>query len=191
MIRIRSLAFSFVTLLTLASCSTLVGNVKPVDQKSTDYGVIDLSKENPKVWKRLDDSALRPKDAQIGSNKQAFSSEITDLAFQSKRTSAIISLNSSCREGRESIGDLAPYMKELLLGMREVTEREETTRRIDGIEALQTIVAGTLAGEHTKIHAIVLSKEGCVYDLMYISRPERYPTHEGDFNRFVSSLKLR
>lgn len=191
MIRSALLALSFVTILTATSCSTLVGNVKPVDEKSTDYTVLDLAKEYPKVWTRLDDSALRPKDAQIGSNKQAFSSEITDLAFQSRRTSAIISLNSSCREGRDSIGDLGPYLKELLLGMRDVTEREESSRRVDGVDGLQSIVAGTMAGERTKIHAIVLAKQGCIYDLMYISRPERYPTHEGDFNRFVSSLKLR
>jgi hypothetical protein len=187
-IRIVSL---FVSILALNSCSTLVGNVKPVDEKSTDYGVLDLSKENPAVWSRLYHSELPPKDAQIGTNKKAFSSEITDVAYQSKKTAAIISLNSSCREGREMAQDLGPYLKELLLGMYEISEKTETTRQISGSEALESTVAGKMTGQSTKIHAIVLSKSDCIYDLMYISRPERFATHADDFNRFVSSLKLR
>ena len=111
--------------MTVTSCSTLVGNVKPVDQKSDDYGVLDLAQENPAVWRRLSEKQLQPKDAQIGTNKKAFSSEITDIAYQSLKTSAIISLNSSCREGRESISDLAPYLRELLLGITEVTEKND------------------------------------------------------------------
>jgi hypothetical protein len=165
--------------------------VKPIDQKSTDYGVLDLAKENPAVWKRLGYSDLRPKDAQIGTNKKAFSSEITDMAFQSKRTSAIISLNSSCREGRDSIEDLQPYLRELLLGITDVSERKENARQVSGLDALEELIAGKMAGEETKIRAIVLQKEGCLYDLMYISRPDRFAIHESDFNRFVSSLRLR
>lgn len=177
--------------LTLVGCSTLVGNVKPVDEKSTQYGVLNLETEAPGVWTKLSDAVLRPKDAQIGSSKKAFSSEIADVAYQSKRTAGIISLNSSCREGREGIPNLQPYLRELLLGMTGVTEREETKRKVSGIEALESTVAGSMAGEKTKIRAIVLEKGGCLYDLMYIARPERFSTHENDFNRFVSSLRLR
>ncbi len=187
---IRIVSF-FVSILALSSCSTLVGSVKPIDEKSTAYGVLDLSKESPSVWVRLTDAELRPKDAQIGTNKKAFSSEITDVAYQSKKTAAIISLNSSCREGRGSVEDLEPYLKELLLGMYEISERTETSRQLSGVDALESTVAGKMTGQSTKINAVVLSKNGCIYDLMYISRPERFATHEGDFNRFVSSLKLR
>ena len=187
---IRSVS-PFVILMALSSCSTLVGNVKPVDEKSTDYGVLDLSKENPTLWKRLDDAQLRPKDAQIGKNRQAFSSEITDMAYQSTKTSAIISLNSSCREGRDTITDLAPYLRELLLGITDVSEKTESAQQVSGSDALEETVAGKMAGSQTKIRALVLSKQGCVYDLMYISRPDRFTEHENDFNRFVSSLRLR
>jgi hypothetical protein len=177
-------------LLTFSACSTLVGSVKPVDEKSTAYGVANLAKDNPDVWVRLGDAELRPKDAQIGSDK-AFSSEITDVAYQSKRTSAIISLNSSCRDGRETIPDVAPYLRELLLGMTDVSERTENSREIAGADARESTVAGNMAGQATKIRALVLAKSGCIYDLMYISRPGLFPVHENDFNRFVSSLRLR
>lgn len=184
-------ASSLVIFVTLSSCSTLVGNVKPVDEKSTVYGILDLTLENPKVWSRLDDSQLRPKDSQVGSNKKAYSSEITDVAYQSLQTSGIISLNSSCRSGRKTAEDLSPYLHELLLGMTEVAERSENRRKVADTEAIESLIAGKMAGERTKIQAIVLAKDGCIYDLMYIARPERFSTHIDDFNRFVSSLRLR
>ncbi len=180
-----------VILLSLFSCSTIVGNVKPVDEKSEIYQVMDLSRENPAVWKKLEAAQLLPKDAQIGSNSDTYSSEVTDFAFQSLKTSAIISLNSSCRQGRNSPSDLKPYLRELLLGISEISEKSEKSTQLAGVPALEGKVAGKMAGESTKIHAFVLSKNSCVYDLMYISRPDRFSTHEGDFNRFVSSLRLR
>ena len=61
-----------VIFMTMSACSTLVGNVKPVDEKSRDYGILDLANENPAVWKKLSEGQLQPKDAQIGTNKQAF-----------------------------------------------------------------------------------------------------------------------
>ena len=38
---------------TLSGCGVLIGNVKPVDEKSEAYGVMDLSKESPE-WRKLD-----------------------------------------------------------------------------------------------------------------------------------------
>ncbi len=190
-IRTHSLRFAVVIFLSLCGCSTLVGSVKPRDEKSEDYGILDLSKASPEIWRRLDDSQLIPPDAQISQNTEAFSSEITDMAFQSKKTGAIISLNTSCREGRAQISDLRPFLNELLLGISDVTERTEVPTRLSGTPALEGKIAGNMGGQATKIRAIVLSKEECVYDLMYISRPNRFPVHEADFNRFISSLRLR
>ncbi len=187
---LRSL-FGIVTFLTLSSCSTLVGNIKPVDEKSDRYQIVDLAKEQPTLWRKLSAASLQPKDAQIGTNADAFSSEVTDFAFQSVKTAAIISLNSSCRKGRGAAAELTPYLNELLLGITDISEKTETTLEVAGVPAAQEIVAGRMAGESTKIQALVLAKNDCVYDLMYISRPDRFSTHEADFNRFVSSLRLR
>ncbi|MBC7387212.1 MAG: hypothetical protein H7301_13755 [Cryobacterium sp.] len=177
--------------LGFSGCSTLVGSVKPVDEKSEHYGVLDLAKEQPAVWKKLNDQQLQPRDAQIGTNKDAFSSEVTDFAFQSVKTAAIISLNSSCRKGRGRITELKPYLRELFLGMTDKSEQEQIETTVDNTPALERTVEGRMAGEETKIRAFVLSKTDCIYDLMYISRPNRFETHAADFNRFVSSLRLR
>lgn len=177
--------------LALFSCSTLVGTVKPVDEKSEHYGVLDLAKESPKIWKKLDAAQLIPKDAQIGANKDAFTSEVTDFAFQSQGNASIVSLNSSCRKGRGEVRDLMPFLRELFLGMTDFDEEEPKSIQIAGVPALGKTLDGRMAGERTKIKAFVLSKNDCVYDLMYISRPSQFPVHEADFNRFVSSLRLR
>lgn len=189
--RISPVNFLAAGVLALSACSTIVGNVKPVDEKSDHYVILDLARENPAVWMKLDDSQLQPKDAQIGTNKEAFSSEVTDFAFQAIKNSAIISLNSSCRKGRGVISDLTPYLRELFLGMSDKVEQEQKKTTAGGVPALERTVDGKMAGERTKIRAFVLSKNDCVFDLMYISRPERFETHEADFNRFVSSLRLR
>lgn len=182
---------SVVSFLTFASCSTLIGNVKPIDEKSDRYQIEDLSTRAPGVWKKLDTNQLISKDAKIGANIEAFSSEVTDVAFQSKKTAAIISLNSSCRKGRETIRDLDPYLKELFLGITDVSEEYQAVSQVAGVPAAEGVIAGKMAGEQTKIHALVLSRNQCVYDLMYISRPDHFSLHEADFNHFVSSLRLR
>jgi hypothetical protein len=165
--------------------------VKPVDEKSEKYSVLDLAEVAPQTWRKLDQAQLMSKDSDLGSNSEAFSSELTDVAYQSKVNSAIISLNSSCRKGRGAVQDLRPILRELLMGMSAVEERTETPTEISGLPALAGTIAGRMAGENTKIRALVVSKGECVYDLMYISRPDRFSTHEPDFNRFVSSVKLR
>ncbi len=186
-----SRSFLVAIFLTTSSCSTFVGNVKPIDEKSDDYGVLNLARDNSAAWRQLNDSQLMPPDARIGENSDVFSSEITDLAFQSKRTSAIVSLNSSCRQGRERITDLRPYLNELFLGISDVTERIDTPFRLSGANALEGRVTGKMAGQDTRIRAVVVASSDCIYDLMYISRPTQYSVHEGDFNRFISSLRLR
>ena len=174
-----------------SGCSTLVGSIAPVDEKSEKYGILNLAEENPKVWRELSEKQLQPRDAKIGTNSEAFSSEVTDFAYQSLVTSAIISLNSSCRKGRGPIPDLNPYLRELFLGMTDVKDEPAKKVTLSDMQGLERTVEGKMAGEETKIRAIVLSRNDCVFDLMYISRPNRFQTHEADFNRFVSSLRLR
>jgi hypothetical protein len=181
---------NFITflLLTLSSCSTLVGNVKPVDEKSKGYQIIEPSSA---AWTKLDPTSLVSDKAKFDPKSSAYSSEVTDISFQSKKTAAIISLNSSCREGRAEEKNLDLIARELLLGITDITLRTDQTLSIDNTPALQTTVQGKIAGSLTKIRTVVISKSGCIFDLMYVSSPERFKAHEEDFNRFVSSLRLR
>jgi len=169
------------------SCTTLVGTVKPVDQKDKAYDILDLSKD-PK-WKKLESSTFSSGD--LDASSEAFSSEAADEAYQRTDTGAVISLNSTCRKGKKEVQNLQPFLKELLLGFTHVVSKEDKSLSVAGHEALQRTIQGTISGEKTKIRAIVFARDQCVYDLIYIARPEKFTLHEEDFTAFVASLKLR
>ena len=104
-----------VLLLSQTGCSVFFGNVKPIAQKSTSYEVLDLSTNNPE-WEKIS-----KKEAEPG---------ISDLAFQSKKTKSIISLNSTCKtipEESEKKKNLRELTRELLLGF--VPSGQETPPR--------------------------------------------------------------
>ena len=188
--KLKTFTVNFLTLVTLlgfTSCSTLVGNVKPVDQKSRSYLVTELQGD---PWVKLDPASL-VSETKVDTKSDTYSSEITDLTFQSNKTAAIISLNSACRKGRKEEANLKLVTHELLLGITDVTLRADKETKIENTPALITTIQGNLGGQTTKIRTVVLSRGECTYDLMYVSSPDRFTIHEEDFNRFVSSLKLR
>ncbi len=170
-----------ILLANVSGCSVLVGNVKPVDQKSETYRALNLAEGNPD-WKKLE---LAPHD---GDPTRATDS--SDVAYQSTRTSSIISLNSVCRPGGnpDSLHDISRL---LFLGITDVSLKDEKDLQLEGVPALQTTVQGRLNGEQVRLRSVVLRKEVCVYDLMYVARPDRFASQEPDFNRFVASLRLK
>jgi hypothetical protein len=172
-----------------SGCSLFFGNVKPVEEKSESYGFLDLSKTNPD-WVRLDPKTSLEVDETSSPSPE---SEISDVVFQSKNAASIISLNSACKSYKTS-GETLPLKtltNELLLGISEVSYRDETPLTMEGSPALQTTIQGKLNGENMKLRTVVLQKLNCVYDLMYVARPEHFNAGEPDFSRFVSSLRLR
>ena len=165
-------------------CSVLVGNVKPVEERDTTYQVLRLSTEVPAEWKLLDRTQGRTPDE-------------SDLAFQSRKTGAIISLNSVCRSSylpKGGIDSLRQFSRQLLLGsFDQVLTQAEMPRQVDGIEALETRMTGTVPegkGEKAQIRVVVVKKDRCVYDLMLLGRPETIARSEADFDRFVGSLRF-
>src|SRR5690242_15131208 len=74
-------------LLFQSGCSLFFGNIKPVEEKSTSYGILDLS-VNSAEWVRVESNQEATESPQSG---------ISDMAFQSKRTASIISISSACK----------------------------------------------------------------------------------------------
>jgi len=175
-------------ILSVPGCGLLVGNIRPVDEKAENYKVIDLGARNSD-WIKLEPSQEEQKHA---SDTATSLTEISDLGFQSKKTASIISLNSACRptlENQEQ--DLRGFTQLLLLGISEITLREEKNLTLSGTPALETTVQGKMNNEPVMLRTVVLKKQHCLYDLMFVSRPESFQTHESDFSAFVSSLQLR
>ncbi|OFZ83608.1 MAG: hypothetical protein A3K03_09570 [Bdellovibrionales bacterium RIFOXYD1_FULL_44_7] len=173
-------------MLLSSGCGVLIGNVKPVDEKSEEYYVTDLSKSN-NDWVKLDPASTSEKQRE---NNE--STEISDVTFQSKSTASIISLNSACRPNlQKQKHDLREFTRELLFGISDITRRTEKETSVSGETALETTVRGKLNTEPMMLRTVILQHRKCVYDLMYIARPNFFKKHLDDFSRFVASLKLK
>src|SRR5262249_5978136 len=123
--------------------------------------------------------------------------EVSDVAYQSKKTASVISLNSACRpsnikpENKSVEADLRSLTDVLLLGAHDVTLRDEREATVQGTPALQTTMRGSMNGEEVMIRTVVLRRKTCIYDLVYVARPNTFATNEQDFSHFVSSLRLK
>lgn len=178
-----------------SSCGILIGNVKPVDEKSRSYGVMDLSDANPD-WIRLD-----PEKTDVSVDGKVSPTEIPDAAYQSRTTASIISIDSACRAAPEDQTESLNTLTQLLfLGMTDITLRKESPIVIpssdpgghgQGTQGLETTVRGKLNGEQMMLRAVVLRRSSCVYDLVYIARPENFDENEADFSHFVASLRVK
>ena len=176
-------AIVFITFAVSGSgCGLLFTNVKPVDEKSKNYRIAELDKEN-QDWVKLEPTTNN------GSGP-AQSSDISDIAYQSKQTSSIISLNSACRIQAAS-DSLDMITHELTLGVTDISQHEQKNIEVSGLPALQTTLQGKLGGEPMAMQTVVLKKESCTYDMIYVSRPNHFAEQQADFSHFVTSLHLK
>lgn len=161
----------------------VVGQVRPVEEKSQSYGVLELNKENPE-WLKLDQSRADSADDMTGT-------EVPDAAYQSKKSGAIISINSACRAGLEQDKDLQNLTNLLFLGVSDIKTRTEQGITIETTPALQTTLHGTLNGEEMMFRTVVMKRGVCVYDMIYMASPQFFPDHEQEFAHFVASLRVK
>jgi hypothetical protein len=176
-----------------SGCGVFIGNVRPEDSKSDAYGISDLSKENLD-WVKLDPKKSNGDEAY---DPNTTPTEVSDVAYQSKKTSSVISINSACRANREAPAnksvdqDLRDLTDILLLGGTDVTLRNEDHVTLQGTPALETTILTKINQEKVQIRAVVLRRKTCIYDLLYVSRPEVFTINEPAFTHFVASLRLK
>jgi len=156
----------------------MLGNIRPIDQKSELYQVMDLSKDSSH-WTRL-------------SLKEQDSTETSDIAYKAKRSASIISLNSACRTKADvEEKDLKKITQLLFMGISDLRIYSERSLLIQGSPGLESTVQGKVEGEEMMLRTIVLRRNNCVYDLIYMARPNFFKENEQDFAHFVDSLKLK
>jgi hypothetical protein len=180
-------------------CSLLIGNVKPIAEKSHEYEYLNLARES-KDWTKLEDEESVPstQDQKVSKlnaepkSDESDSNDTNDVAFQSQSSASIISINSACRQRIEDTTlDLRSFTQELLLGVVLVTEKQEVQLTVSGLSALETTAQGLLNGQAVKIRTVVLRREDCIFDLMYVARPDRFIIKESEFKKFVQGFKLK
>jgi hypothetical protein len=106
------------------------------------------------------------------------------LAFRDDAGDTTVALNGRCRIDGEDV-PLAALTQHLFL---QFTDRELTAQEVvslDGREAMHTALVAKLDGVPKKFDVWVLKKDGCVYDFVYIARPDRYDAGLADFQNFV------
>jgi hypothetical protein len=109
------------------------------------------------------------------------------LAFRDASRDATIAVNSRCGTDGEDV-PLTALTQHLFLSFTEREILEQKVVPMDGREAMNTVLSAKLDGVVKKFDVWVLKKDSCVYDFMYIARPDRFDQGVGDFDRFVQGF---
>lgn len=106
------------------------------------------------------------------------------LAYRDTSSDAVVAINGRCGRDGEDV-PLKSLTQHLFM---QFTDREilsEDVVPFDGREALHTVAVAKLDGVPLKFDVWVLKKNGCVYDLYYFAKPQRYDSGVEEFRRFV------
>ncbi len=197
-----------------SGCGLLFGNIKPVSEKSHEYEVADLHKLNAD-WTQLppaeEKQAAKLEDASSvtasadTSGAESDTLDVSDISYQSEKTASIISLTSTCRPqiksqaaapgeaeaAEKNTQRLEEYMRQLLLGFSDIDKKDEKKVTVSGRPGLESTIEGTMSGRPMKIRAVVLPRRECIYDLMFIARPEHFASQQDTFSKFLDSFRLK
>ena len=164
----------------LSSCSVLVGQVKPVEEKS-----VNSSSASPKPiletlgWKRLELSSATGN-----------SSDVPDAAWQSPKTDAVISLNSVCRRGRENRG-VREVTDGLLTQWDALIIQSQKDLQFKGLPGYETTALGKYLGNERKFQTLIVKSPTCIYDLIYLSPVDSFEQDLSAFLQFRDNLVIK
>ncbi len=174
---------SVLTLINLNACSILVGQVKPVEEKSQDSKLIDIS--------LIDSNWIKIKQELSAANAE----DIPDAAWQSKKTAAVISINSACRQNNSEAGneesDPRFITESLLSQWRNLKVKQEREIVVSGFNGIETTAIGFYMNQTRKFQTVAVKTPSCVYDLIFLSPVESFEQEVSVFQKFRDSLKLK
>lgn len=134
-----------------------------------DHGVAFRVGAVPARWRRL--------DADGGA-----------LAFRDDAHGATMFVNGRCGDDAKDV-PLRALTAHLLVGTTDRVVREEEELPFDGREALHTRLDAKLDGVRMAYDLFVLKKNGCVYDLVCVTRPEHAAAAVEAFRRFAIGFR--
>jgi len=115
--------------------------------------------------------------------------EVSDaqLAFRDDENDATVAVNGRCGKDGDDV-PLEALTQHLFLQCTEREVRKQEVVPLDGREAMRTELDAKLDGVRKGFVVYVLKKDGCVYDFLFISRPETLEAGAARFDAFVSSF---
>ncbi len=109
------------------------------------------------------------------------------LAFRDDAHQASILINARCNPDDQGT-PLASLTEHLIMGTTERDYRLEETIPFDAREARHTVLRAKLDGVLMAYDIFVMKKDGCVYDLVYVSPPDSFDSGAPAFDRFARNF---
>jgi hypothetical protein len=109
------------------------------------------------------------------------------LAFRDERDRASVMVNGRCGKDGDDV-PLSALTEHLFLTFTERSAEEEQVVPFDGREARRTVLLAKLDGVPQRFEAVVLKKDGCVYDLILVADPGGFAGARPGFDGFVSGF---
>ena len=103
-----------------------------------------------------------------------------DRAWWNPALGATIYTDSNCGARFED-GKLSSLADHLFFGLTSAEVLMKETFNLNGRDAVLSVARGRLDGVWVQVGAVVLNKDACTYDLLYVSSPERYAEGDPDF----------
>ncbi len=111
-----------------------------------------------------------------------------DLVLRRTDGAATIAIATRC--GPPADGPLPSLSRHLFFGLRDREIAAGAERSVDGVPALQTTLVATLEGRPVAVSAVVMRRDRCVFDLMYVAAPEVFPEHLPTFEGIVAGWRF-
>ncbi len=112
------------------------------------------------------------------------------LAFRDDRGRATVALDGRCGKDGDDV-PLTALTRHLFLYFTERKVLSERPFTLDGRQALRTEMQADLDGVPKRFTVVVLKKDGCVYDFIYVEDMPGSPAGRLDFDRFVAGFKTQ
>jgi hypothetical protein len=111
-----------------------------------------------------------------------------DLAYIHEHTGSALYLRSECHMYEDaSLSQLVGGLMSLFKNIRDLKEEVVT---FSGREAKSSEFIGELDGAEVKVAILVLKKNSCYFDFIFVSVPEYFNKDKSAYDRFLHSFKL-
>lgn len=132
-------------------------------------------------------SALSFRLARVPSTWRPIQADGALLAYRDDQTPASIVVNGRCGKDGDDV-PLEALTHHLFLHFTDRVVENQTRMQLDGREALHTELLAKLDGVEKRFTAIVLKKNGCVYDFVHIAPTSAPPEGRLGFVAFVEGF---
>lgn len=112
-----------------------------------------------------------------------------DRAWYHEEMMATIYVDSNCNR-RHIDGRLGDVMRHLTAGLTIGEPEREESLRLDGREALLRVYQVTLDGVALRMGVVVLNKDICTYDMVYLAPLQRFEDGWADFVQTISGFQV-